>query len=1482
MSNRAVTYPLGFLVLVGLARGVQLTTTQKQQDGPAVVTEVRGGAGDGKDAKPRAYPTGVSLVQEFLRAGKPAEAPADSERSIPLAGDSAVKSAPVACFPTVGTMVATLPDPVDSHLDWAFDSDYEAIVRAYERMGYVVDRFWLPWSEKFDTVVAAGSENSGRRVRDVYPGVVLFRRDTDARFRVGRPRASDSAAVDTGRAAAGRKKKVAEGGGGALPTRPIAREATPARNPPECVPPDSAGATPDLQLLYLIGELPTAGVHKDALNRALLDRDLVLSRSGRDSSELRIVGPSFSGSARSMALVLEAWRADDAAHRSHDRRVHVITGSATSRQNATLLGYREPAPPPGDTAQRRRGEKPAPYTKRPATARDSARRDSVRRDSVRRDSVRRDSVRRDSVRRDSLARAGRLRRAGGPPAAPPAPDSVATDTSQAYTVEFHATVHSDMELTRALVYRVLCPLGLRNDQVAVLHESGTAYGREALTRTDTAGAPAGVNCGGWVMDPSRFVQIPFPMNIGSVRAEFEAHPQQRPESENGAAQSRARLTLRDPDRPGDRPPPMSQLTAPTLELLLDEIERTVTSHRIRVVGIVASDVRDKLFLASELRRRLQDVQLFTFEGNALFLVPENNRALRGMIVVSTYPLTVRSQWWTRSGLGPLRISFPNEGAVGIHNAVLMQLGGDSLVADYGTPFADHPDSLSLSPPVWISTVGRDAFVPITVRTEREDGFTRAVGVVPPRPVEWPSIQFFTAVAVVTLGLLLLYAVRILLPFRREEEVEHILPAYGSSRRRIVYGHARMLLPRRPRKPGPPGAGDVQLSTDMAAADPPGDGATPAGPAAAPPVRVLTPLLRQPLDRRVRAARGVMRWLRDRRVKQAKRAKATAAADPAAQAQAASAAETLPLGAGHEVLLDETRLGSQNFHGYAYQALRGLAWLSVVMPVSAITAFALLRRPLYGPGITPRVLMVVFLAVVLVLGQIAVVRLVAAALRRLGEVRELGLIYAFFGTRRGRVRLSWWMEIVLRGVVFAGGFLFFALAVAFTVQVLALSRLPVTFPLFVSRAAQIDNGVSPLLPLLLASAGYAAWCTWHIWRIAALRDTTPFEAAWDWPADPPLKPYAPTPLSADAAEHVRCVRMRLFKVVPDDTGMVVLAAIVALAFALALQIGGTLEGMIGLTSFDLLLKLSVTGSLVGTCWAVYRLFSVWSALRQVLREMGETPLLPAFRRLPESIGSLTRLTLWRPPSRKVVDTVSAQQWRHLQQLEKEAKADLQKIDPALAGRVAAYVAGSVPESRFPRRLSAPRQDRSFSTLNGLLSELWAMEPDSGVVDAIKEELQKSPNESTGAMFRRAFPGRVRLWLRAAEEFAAVQVVDYVEWVLQQLRTLTLFLFVSLMLTTALLSSYPFQPQSIAKLVFLFVLLATVCTVLYVMAALNRDTLLSLVAGSDPGRVNLDGSFVMNAVAVGVVPLLTLLGSEIPGLNVFAWLQPIVHMLSGGGG
>ena len=41
-------------------------------------------------------------------------------------------------------IVASIPDPFDSHLDWAYDAYLEAFRRSLASAGYVPDRYWLP------------------------------------------------------------------------------------------------------------------------------------------------------------------------------------------------------------------------------------------------------------------------------------------------------------------------------------------------------------------------------------------------------------------------------------------------------------------------------------------------------------------------------------------------------------------------------------------------------------------------------------------------------------------------------------------------------------------------------------------------------------------------------------------------------------------------------------------------------------------------------------------------------------------------------------------------------------------------------------------------------------------------------------------------------------------------------------------------------------------------------------------------------------------------------------------------------------------------------------------------------------------------------------------------------------------------------------------------------------------------------------------
>lgn len=481
----------------------------------------------------------------------------------------------------VRTLIALLPDPDQSSLDWTYDSSLSAIRRALEAAGYTSDRSWFP---DFDALVARAGDGDGPLVPqpEAEPAVLVFRGD-------------------------------------------------------------HGGSTRDLALVYVVGEVPTTGVHKEALRAALTEAAVL---EGGDT--LRVLGPTFSGSVPSLRAVLEdPLRAlPEGLDRFHLR---VISGSATSHRNLDLL-----------TRELR-----SPFD----------------------------------------------------------------------TVSYSATVHTDEAFRVALETRVLEPLGLMGSEVALLTESNTGYGA-ALRPGEGSGettSAASMNEDAGPHSLSHAVAIPFPLNIAALRAEYDRHPADTVEGGfrlPGRA-SRIPLTLQLRSRPLEVPPARSGLTAPSVDIALAEILRTLRAHRIKAVGILASDVRDKLFLAELIRRYLPDALLFTYEGNILFLRPELARRLRGMVVVSTYPLILENAVWT--GTPTQYLAFPGEGALGVFNAALVLLDKPDLVYQYRPPGAAGVPADTIRPPVWITSVASGNFQPLAVAIPRTD-----VEVAPTAPIGVPA------------------------------------------------------------------------------------------------------------------------------------------------------------------------------------------------------------------------------------------------------------------------------------------------------------------------------------------------------------------------------------------------------------------------------------------------------------------------------------------------------------------------------------------------------------------------------------------------------------------------------------------------------------------------------------------------------------------------------------------------------------------------
>ncbi len=201
-------------------------------------------------------------------------------------------------------VIATLPEPIASPLRSKFDSYLDAIQSAAETAGYVLDRFNLPWQ-----VPEKGSPQGFALGQQL---VLRWEEDT----KDGLPKPTGSfVSVE------GNKKEQTR-----FLTEPgilLFRH----------------NQEKKLLLVLVVGETPTWGVRKEALANAL---DLVswLSNYWPDKPpqrfpevakgppQIRILGPSFSGSAKSIDLALDAWLA---THQPLPLpQVTIISGTATA------------------------------------------------------------------------------------------------------------------------------------------------------------------------------------------------------------------------------------------------------------------------------------------------------------------------------------------------------------------------------------------------------------------------------------------------------------------------------------------------------------------------------------------------------------------------------------------------------------------------------------------------------------------------------------------------------------------------------------------------------------------------------------------------------------------------------------------------------------------------------------------------------------------------------------------------------------------------------------------------------------------------------------------------------------------------------------------------------------------------------------------------------------------------------------------------
>jgi len=139
-------------------------------------------------------------------------------------------------------------------------------------------------------------------------------------------------------------------------------------------------------------------------------------------------------------------------------------------------------------------------------------------------------------------------------------------------------------------------------------------------------------------------------------------------------------------------------------------------------------------------------------------------------------------------------------------------------------------------------------------------------------------------------------------------------------------------------------------------------------------------------------------------------------------------------------------------------------------------------------------------------------------------------------------------------------------------------------------------------------------------------------------------------------------------------------------------------------------------------------------------------------------------------------------------------------------------------------------------------------------------------------KRRNPDSSNLKFELAEDLIALRYYSYIRYVSTEVRSLLFFLVTSFVLLFAALHTYPFRSGRAIDLFFMVVFLVIGSSVFIVLLQQERNALLSSLQQTNADEVG--KNFYFDLVKYGAIPLLTLIGSQVPSVSNFLlrWLQP----------
>jgi hypothetical protein len=341
---------------------------------------------------------------------------------------------------------------------------------------------------------------------------------------------------------------------------------------------------------------------------------------------------------------------------------------------------------------------------------------------------------------------------------------------------------------------------------------------------------------------------------------------------------------------------------------------------------------------------------------------------------------------------------------------------------------------------------------------------------------------------------------------------------------------------------------------------------------------------------------------------------------------------------------------------------------------------------------------------------------------------------------------------------------------------------------------------------------------------------------------------------------------------------------------------------------------------------FRFIAVWRGLRNILQNLEKLPLRTAFNRLPRE----SSLPIWRwtisdgsfLPVCQGVDTFRAlthidhnvispraqerflscvSAWTHFGAVDRQEPVRVEpprNAVPEVAMAQAVGGRGRVTLGDVPDGSQLTGDNPPLATETGPRTipsaDRATVKPSTSSKDQ-KKRLHDSRDAMTAIIqelvtfllpeyWKRGFsnslgkveqidPADRRFML--AEDLVALRFYAYIRYVVSELRNLLFFMVIAFCLLFVALHTYAFRADRAIDWSFIALIAVLGGGVVLVLAQMERDALLSRLNDTKPGK--LGAGFYLNLVKYGMVPVLTILGSQVPGISnlLLRWVQPALQ-------